>query len=84
MKKLPKHSVKYEKFSHWKQFRQINFLVISLVKSLLSRNFCRESVRENFCNFHTAKGYYCINRGNKITECSDIVKECISRKIDYH
>ena len=34
-------------------FRQINYLVISLVKPLLSRNFCEKSVRENFCNFHT-------------------------------
>ena len=27
--------------------------LISLVKLLFSRNFCRTSVRENFCNFHT-------------------------------
>ena len=45
---------KNEKFSLTeKKFRQINYLVISLVKPLLSRNFCKESVRENFCNFHT-------------------------------
>ena len=36
-----------------KIFRQINYLVISLVKALLSRNFCQKSVRVNFCNFHT-------------------------------
>ena len=29
--------------------RQINYLVISLVKPLLSRIFCEKSVRENFC-----------------------------------
>ena len=36
-----------------KEFRQINFLVIYLVKPLLSRNFCQKSVRENLRNFHT-------------------------------
>ena len=45
---------KNEKFSLTEEkFRQINCLVISLVKPLLSRNFCEKSVRENFCNFHT-------------------------------
>ena len=34
-------------------FRQINYLVILLVKSLFSRNFCQKRVRVNFCNFHT-------------------------------
>ena len=29
-----------------KKFRQINYLVISLVKPLLSRNFCENSLRE--------------------------------------
>ena len=52
--KLQNHSVeKQEILSHWKKCRQINYLVISLVKPLLSRNFCKKSVRENFCNFHT-------------------------------
>ena len=53
---LPKHSEKTrnlllpltEKF-----FLQINYLVISLVNVLLSRNFCHKSVRVNFRNFHT-------------------------------
>ena len=36
-----------------KNFRQINSLVFSLVKTLLSRNFCQKCVRVNFCNFHT-------------------------------
>ena len=40
-----------------KKIRQINYLVISLVKPLISRNFCEKSVRENFCNFHTVQ--YC-------------------------
>ena len=35
-----------------KIFRQINSLVICLVKRLLSRNFCRKSVRLKFHNFH--------------------------------
>ena len=38
---------------HRKKFREINLLVISLVKTLLSRNFCQKSVRENFRKFHT-------------------------------
>ena len=45
---------KLQKFSLTeKKFRQINYLVISLVKPLLSRNLCQKSVRVNFCNFYT-------------------------------
>ena len=36
-----------------KKFRQINYLVILLVKPLLSRKFCQKRVRANFRNFHT-------------------------------
>ena len=36
-----------------KKIREINSLAIFLVKTLLSRNFCQKSVRENFRNFHT-------------------------------
>ena len=51
---IPLHSVeKRAILSHWKKFRQIKYLVISLVKPLFSRDFCKEIVRENFCNFHT-------------------------------
>ena len=39
--------------SHRKKIRQINYLEISLVKTLLSRNFCQKWVRVNFRNFHT-------------------------------
>ena len=35
--------------SYRKIFREIN----SLVKTLLSRNFCQKCVREDFCNLHT-------------------------------
>ena len=35
-----------------KIFRQINSLVISLVKTLISRKICQKSVRVNFHNFH--------------------------------
>ena len=35
-----------------KFFRQINSVVFSLVKTLLSRNFCLKSVTANFRNFH--------------------------------
>ena len=36
-----------------KKFRQITYLIISLVKAMLSRNFCEKNVRDNFCNFHS-------------------------------
>ena len=50
------HSVeKLEILSHWKEFRQINHLVISLVKPLLSRNFCKKCERENLCNTTSRK-----------------------------
>ena len=46
---------KNEKFALTEKiFRQINSLMISLVKMLLSWNFCQRSVRENIRNFHTA------------------------------
>ena len=45
---------KNEKFSLTKKiFRQINSLVIYLVKLLLSRNFCQKCVRLNFRHFNT-------------------------------
>ena len=34
-------------------FREINYLVSSLSKTMFSRNFCQKSVRVNFHNFHT-------------------------------
>ena len=39
-----------------KIFRQINSLVISLVNTLLSRNFFQKCVRVNFRNYHTHCG----------------------------
>ena len=39
---------KNEKLSLEKKFRQINYLVISLVKPLLSRNFSEKSVRKQY------------------------------------
>ena len=48
---------KDEKFSLTeKKFRQNNSLVTSLVKPLISRNFCEKIVTENFCNFHAVIG----------------------------
>ena len=47
------HFSKDENFSLKEKIRQINYLVISLVKPLLSRNFCEKSVGKNVCNFHT-------------------------------
>ena len=50
---------KYMKFSLTEIFfREISSLVTSLVKTLLSRNFCQKSVRVNFRNFHTV--YMCV------------------------
>ena len=44
---------KNEKFSLTeKRFRETSYLVIPLVKTLLSRNFCQKRVRADFCNFH--------------------------------
>ena len=37
---------------HRKKFRQISSIVTSLVKTLLSRNFCQKRVRVKFRNFH--------------------------------
>ena len=39
------------------QYRQINHLVILIVKALLSRKFCQKRVRVNFRNFHTTVHY---------------------------
>ena len=36
-----------------KKIRQINYLVISLVKPLLSRNFSQKCVKVKFQNFHS-------------------------------
>ena len=38
-----------------KKFRQIISLVISLVKTLLSRNFYQKCVKVNFRNYHTVR-----------------------------
>ena len=46
---------KNEKILTEKKFRQINYLVISLVKPLLSLIFCQNCVRVNFRNFHTVQ-----------------------------
>ena len=43
-----------------KKIRQINFLVISLVNILLSRNFCQKGGRIILGNFHTVISYISI------------------------
>ena len=54
-----------------KIFREINYLVISLVKTLLSRNFCQKGVKDNFRNFHTAQKFpHCV----LLSEISDILR----------
>ena len=51
---------KNEKFGLTEKiFRQINSLVICLVKPLLSRNFCRKTVRLKFHNFLTVYTLQC-------------------------
>ena len=52
----PSHTTvwKNQKFSLTKNFfREINYLVTSLVKMMFSRNFCQKSEKENFRNFHS-------------------------------
>ena len=44
------HLSVFRQFDKIKKFRQINYLVISFVKTLLSRNFYK---RVNFSNLHT-------------------------------
>ena len=39
-------------------FRQIDTLAISLLKTLLSRNFCQKCVRLNFRNVHTVPQHF--------------------------
>ena len=46
-----------------KRFRQFNYLVTSLVKLLLSQNFCQKRVSLNFRKFHSAV-WQCRNYGN--------------------
>ena len=62
---------KNAKFTLTQNFsRQINYLVILLVKSLLSRNFCQKRVRVNFRNFHTVLCKLCQTRGFSLTKIS--------------
>ena len=59
---------KNEKFGLTEKiFRQINSLVICIVKTLLSRKFCQKSVRLNFYNFHTVNSAQCGNYGNSLS-----------------
>ena len=43
----------HQKLFSWNQLFKL-YLVTSLLKVLLSRNFCQKNVRGNFRNFHTA------------------------------
>ena len=52
-------------------FRLINYLVISLVNTLVSRNFCQNTVRVNFSNFHTA---HCGNSAKTLSRRHFFVK----------
>ena len=44
-----------------KIFRQINYLVITLLNTLVSQNFCRSRVRVNFRNFHNVNSTLWVN-----------------------
>ena len=69
---------KNEKFTLTQNFsRQINYLVILLVKPLLSRNFCQKRVRANVCNFHTVY-YATLWKNDKFT-----LTEIFFRQINY-
>ena len=60
--------MKNEKFTLTKEiFRQINYLVIYLVKPLFSRNFPQKCVRENSRNFHTVHVKQCENCRNSLS-----------------
>ena len=48
------HSAEKRENSSLKKIRQINLLVISLIRTMLSRNFCQKSAKINFRNFHTS------------------------------
>ena len=43
-----------------KKIRQINYLVIPVINTLVSRNFCQNRVRVNFRNFHTVCAACCV------------------------
>ena len=64
-----------EIYSHRKKIRQITYLVISLVKILLSRNFCQKRVRVNFRNFHTVKWVLMTNQCSNTETFRDIIFE---------
>ena len=48
-----KHSVEKQEIHSHKKIRVIKLIVIHFVKTWLSRNLYQNSVRVNFCNFHT-------------------------------
>ena len=55
VRKNEKITVAKKKKKKKKKFRQVNSLGFSLVKTLLSRNFCQRSVTVNSHNFHTSQ-----------------------------
>ena len=62
--------------------RHIDFSVIYLVNKLLSLNFCKKSVRVNFCNFHSVHHREQIETHPGVTRdndrCSDL-SSCLER-----
>ena len=62
-----------------KKFRQITYLVISLVKLLLSRNFCQKCVRVNSRNFHTVQEW--LFRIGSLYFCCEFVSSFIFQKL---
>ena len=77
------HTVwKDEKFSLTKKiFRQINSLLISLVKALLSRNFCQKCVRLNCSDFHTVAADHSMWKNEKFTLAAKFFRQINSSVI---
>ena len=63
---------KNEKTLNGKIIRQINSLVIYLVKPLLSRNFCQKMVRVNFRNFHSVSMPHSVEKREILSHLKDI------------
>ena len=64
----------YRKEKNFLKKRITSNQLFSLVKPLLSRNFCEKSLRENFCNFHSVQ---CGNYGNLLLPKKYFVKSLI-------
>ena len=60
-----------------KIFRQFSYLVISLVKTLLSRNFCQKCVRLNRSSFHTVHTVHTVEITEIYSHWKNISSNCL-------